>query len=98
MNPAGWGQALLLAANLTVAAASDLQSALPAIAAQFDRDTGTRTALAFGSSGNLFAEIRNGAPFDLFLSADIDYARRLTTSWTHPPSSRWPRSLGSRTS
>jgi molybdate transport system substrate-binding protein len=63
--------------TLTVAAASDLQAVLPAIAAQFEKDTGHNVTLTFGSSGNFFAQIQNGAPFDVFLSADIDYPRRL---------------------
>jgi molybdate transport system substrate-binding protein len=62
---------------LAVAAASDLQAALPVMAAQFEQDTGQKVALTFGSSGNFFAQIRNGAPFDVFLSADIDYPRQL---------------------
>jgi len=66
-----WGQ------TLTVAAASDLQFALPEIAAQFERDTGRQVRLTFGSSGNFFTQIQNGAPFDVFFSADIDYPRRL---------------------
>jgi molybdate transport system substrate-binding protein len=65
------------AQGLAVAAASDLQSALPVIAAQFERDTGQPVRLTFGSSGNFFAQIQNGAPFDVFLSADIEYPRRL---------------------
>jgi molybdate transport system substrate-binding protein len=65
---------------LTVAAASDLQAALPAIVSQFEKDTGQSVRVAFGSSGNLFTQIRNGAPFDVFLSADIDYPRQLEAS------------------
>ena len=61
------------AQTLTVAAASDLQSALPAIASRFEKETGQNVTLTFGSSGNLFNQIQNGAPFDVFLSADIDY-------------------------
>ena len=68
------------AQGLTVAAASDLQSALPAIAAQFEKDTGHQVSLIFGSSGNFFTQIQNGAPFDVLLSADIDYPRRLEGS------------------
>jgi molybdate transport system substrate-binding protein len=65
------------AQTLTVAAASDLQAALPAISSQFERDTGAKVTVTFGSSGNLFAQIRNGAPFDVFLAADVDYPRSL---------------------
>jgi molybdate transport system substrate-binding protein len=68
------------AQNLTVAAASDLQSALPAIVSAFEKETGQKVTLTFGSSGNFFAQIQNGAPFDVFLSADIDYPRRLESS------------------
>src|ERR1700687_3485772 len=68
------------AETLTVAAASDLQAALPAIVSQFEKDTGQHVRLTFGSSGNFFTQIQNGAPFDVFLSADIDYPRRLEAS------------------
>jgi len=68
---------LASAQSLTVAAASDLQSALPAIVAQFEKETGKRIRLTFGSSGNFFSQIQNGAPFDVFLSADVDYPKRL---------------------
>src|SRR5712691_16856 len=66
--------------SLTVAAASDLQSALPAITSQFEKETGQRVRLTFGSSGNFFTQIENGAPFDVFLSADGNYPRRLERS------------------
>jgi molybdate transport system substrate-binding protein len=68
------------AQSLTIAAASDLQSALPAIAAQFEKDSGQKVTLTFGSSGNFYSQIQNGAPFDVFLSADIDYSKRLEAS------------------
>ena len=54
----------------TVAAASDLQFALEAIAQAFTAETGEGVALVFGSSGNLARQAMNGAPFELFLSAD----------------------------
>ena len=66
--------------SLAIAAASDLQSALPAIASRFEKETGQKVTLTFGSSGNFFTQIQNGAPFDVVLSADIDYPRRLEAS------------------
>jgi len=56
-----------------VAAASDLQFALPEIAASFQADTGNRVRLNFGSSGNFRRQIAQGAPFELYLSADEEY-------------------------
>jgi molybdate transport system substrate-binding protein len=82
------GSALLLigfaasaaAQSLTIAAASDLQTVLPVVAERFEQETGRKVTVTFGSSGNFYAQIQNGAPFDLFLSADIDYPRRLENS------------------
>jgi molybdate transport system substrate-binding protein len=75
-----WLAASALAATaqtLTIAAASDLQAVLPAIAHDFEKQTGVTTRLTFGSSGNFFSQIRNGAPFDVFLSADLEYPQQL---------------------
>ena len=60
-----------------VAAASDLQVALVEIAAAFTGETGRSVRLVTGSSGNFSRQIRQGAPFQLFLSADEDYVRDL---------------------
>ncbi len=56
-----------------IAAAADLQFALEEIAGLFTRDTGRHVKLTFGSSGNFRRQISEGAPFELFLSADEDY-------------------------
>ena len=66
-----------VAQELTVAAASDLQFALPELVKAYQEKTGKTVRLVFGSSGNFFAQIQNGAPFDLFFSADVDYPKRL---------------------
>lgn len=61
----------------TVAAAADLSAALPEIARAFRRSAGVEVKLTFGSSGAFTQQIQNGAPFELFLSADEAYVRRL---------------------
>ena len=74
------GLALLAAAfaqEITVAAASDTSFALKEIAAKFEQAKGVNVKLVFGASGNLFAQIQNGAPYDVFLSADEEYAKKL---------------------
>ena len=64
---------------LRIAAASDLRFALEEVLAGFRAaNPGARVEAAYGSSGNFFAQIREGAPFDVFLSADSEYARRLS--------------------
>jgi molybdate transport system substrate-binding protein len=63
--------------EITVAAAADLNSALTEIAASFKKQTGITVKLSFGSSGALAQQIQNGAPFDVFFSADMDYPRQL---------------------
>jgi len=64
-------------AELVVAAASDLNFAMKEIVEEFQAATGHTVRLSLGSSGNFHAQIRRGAPFDLFFSADISYARTL---------------------
>ena len=69
-----------LAQEITVAAAADLRSALDEIAAHFQDETSTRVKIVYGSSGNLYQQIQNGAPFDLFFSANSDYPKKLEAS------------------
>jgi molybdate transport system substrate-binding protein len=61
----------------TVAAASDLKFALEEVAASFERETGHRLRLVFGSSGNFKTQILQGAPFHLFMSADENFVFEL---------------------
>ena len=66
-----------VAGELTVAAAADLSLALQPIAAKFQRQTGNSVRLSFGSSGDFFNQIQNGAPYDVFLSADLGYPEKV---------------------
>jgi molybdate transport system substrate-binding protein len=65
------------AQTLRIAAAADLQYVLTDLSAQYEKQTGVKLAITYGSSGSFFAQIQNGAPFDLFLSADLDYPKKL---------------------
>ena len=58
------------AAQAKIAIAANFAQTAKAIAAQFERDTGHRAVLIFGSTGKLYAQIYSGAPFDVFLAAD----------------------------
>lgn len=62
---------------LVVAAAADLQFAFDEIARLFEQHTGQPVTLVFGSSGQLAQQIENGAPFDLFASANLAFVERL---------------------
>src|SRR5580658_3908916 len=68
---------LATAQEIIVAAAADMSAALPELAAAYTKKTGQAVKLSFGSSGNLTNQIRNGAPFDVFFSADEEYPQQL---------------------
>ena len=78
-----WGWILLLpflslampvaAQNLTVLAAASLKEALDDVAAQFQRASGNKVALSYAASSALAKQIENGAPADVFISADLDW-------------------------
>jgi molybdate transport system substrate-binding protein len=68
---------LCLAQGIRVAAAADLQFAMQDVASGFQKETGKSVELVFGSSGNFFQQLQNGAPFDMFFSANLDYPKKL---------------------
>jgi molybdate transport system substrate-binding protein len=85
---------LSAAQEITVAAAADLQFAFQDVATRFEKDSGKHLKLIFGSSGNFFAQIQNGAPFDVFFSADIDYPKRLEAAGLAEPGTLYPYATG----
>jgi molybdate transport system substrate-binding protein len=71
---------LCSAQEITVAAAADLQFAMQDVAARYQKETGKTVKVIYGSSGNFFQQIQNGAPFDVFFSANLDYAKQLESA------------------
>ncbi len=63
--------------TVRVAAAADLEPVLPPILEQFQKETGIHAEATYQASAALTAQIQNGAPFDVFLSADLGYPQKL---------------------
>jgi molybdate transport system substrate-binding protein len=82
------------ASEISVAAAADLKFAIADLAAQFEKQTGNKVNVTYGSSGNFFSQLQNGAPFDLFFSADMDYAQKLETAGVAEPGSLYRYAAG----
>jgi molybdate transport system substrate-binding protein len=82
------------AEELMIAAASDLNFAFKEIVAEYKKSTGDHVKLTLGSSGNFFAQIQQGAPFDIYFSADIAYPRKLEEAGLTVPGSLYPYAIG----
>ena len=81
--------------TLSIAAAADLKFAMDEISAAFHAaHPDVELRCSFGSSGNFYAQIHNGAPFDAFLSADVAYPRRLLSDGTGKPDSLFVYGVG----
>lgn len=80
--------------TVRVAAAADLKFAFEELAKKFEEKTGTNIEATFGSSGNFFSQIQNGAPFDLFFSADVEYPKKLAATGTGDASSLYEYAVG----
>jgi molybdate transport system substrate-binding protein len=89
MVPSGvMGQAL------TVAAAADLQAVMPDLVELYQKQTGKTVQVVYGSSGNFYQQIQNGAPFDVFFSANLDYAKKLEAAGLAEPGSLYEYATG----
>jgi molybdate transport system substrate-binding protein len=84
----------LRAADVQVAVAANFTAPMRAIAAAFEQDTGHKALLAFGSSGKFYAQIRNGAPFQVFLSADDEKPARLEQEGMAVAGTRFTYAIG----
>src|SRR5260221_2091554 len=82
------------AQEIRVAAAADLKFAVDELDAQYEKQTGKKIDVSYGSSGNFFGQIRNGAPFDLLLSADIEYPRKLEAAGLAEPGTLYEYAVG----
>jgi molybdate transport system substrate-binding protein len=96
----GWFAVLLAAVvcpqgqEIRMAAAADLRFAMGELSEKFEKQTGTNVKVTYGSSGNFFSQMQNGAPFDLFFSADIEYPRKLEAAGLTEPGSLYEYAIG----
>lgn len=82
------------AEEIAVAAASDLNFAIKEVIGEFEKQTGHRVKLSLGSSGNFYAQLQQGAPFDLYFSADIGYPKKLEEAGLTVPGSLYRYAVG----
>ncbi|MCQ4287010.1 molybdate ABC transporter substrate-binding protein [Pseudomonas stutzeri] len=82
------------AAEVQVAVASNFTKPMQVIAEQFEQDTGHKAVLAFGATGKFYAQIHNGAPFDVLLAADEAVPAKLESEGLGVAGSRFPYAIG----
>ena len=82
------------AEDAKVAVAANFTAPAQEIAAKFKTETGDTVTLSFGASGQFLTEISNGAPYDVFLSADIDHAKKAEKAGLTVPGSRFTYATG----
>ena len=90
----GLSGGLCAAQEITVAAAADLQFVMQEIGARFKSATGKSVKLIYGSSGNFAQQLQNGAPFDMFFSANLDYPKQLEAAGLTEPGSFYQYAIG----
>ncbi len=82
------------AAEVNVAVAANFTAPMKVIAAEFAKDTGHKANLSFASTGKFFAQIKNGAPFQVLLSADDTTPAKLEAEGLGVPGSRFTYAIG----
>ncbi len=89
-----WTSGRGLAAEILVAAAADLNFAIKDIVAEFEKQSPHKVKLTIGSSGNFHSQIKNGAPFDVYFSADIMYPAELEKAGLTEPGTLFTYAIG----
>jgi len=90
----GLGGGLCAAQEITVAAAADLQFVMQEVETRFQGETGKTVKLIYGSSGNFAQQLQNGAPFDMFFSANLDYPKQLEAAGLTEPGTFYQYAVG----
>lgn len=85
---------LARAAEVQVAVAANFAAPMQAIAAGFEQATGDKVSVSLGSTGKLYAQIKNGAPYDIMLSADAETPAKLEREGLAVPGSRFTYAIG----
>ena len=82
------------AEGVTIAVAANFTAPMKAIIAQFEKDTPHKAAVSFGATGKFYAQIKRGAPFDVFLAADGETPARLEKEGNAVAGSRFTYAIG----
>lgn len=82
------------AEEVSVAVAANFTAPMKRIAADFEKDTGHKAVLSFGASGKFYAQIKNGAPYQVFLSADDEKPTQLIKDGLTVAGSRFTYAVG----
>ena len=83
-----------VAEEITIAAASDLNFAIKDVIVEYEKQSGHHVKLSLGSSGNFYAQLQQGAPFDLYFSADIGYPKKLEEAGLTVPGTLYRYAIG----
>lgn len=83
-----------LAVDVSVAVAANFTAPMQKIAVEFEKDTGHKALLSFGSTGKFYAQIKNGAPFEILLAADDETPAKLVEEGAAVSGSRFTYAIG----
>ncbi|HEX6722560.1 MAG TPA: molybdate ABC transporter substrate-binding protein [Burkholderiaceae bacterium] len=92
---AAFGLCVARAGEVNVAVAANFTAPMQVIAERFEKDTGHKAKLAFGATGRFYAQIKNGAPFEVLLSADDETPAKLVREGAAEATSRFTYAIGS---